>query len=342
MVISINEVLELLSMKLRVIILNYRTPWLAVEAVRSLRGVQFDGIELDVVVVDNDSRDGSMQVFSEQLHVSDFDFRLQVIDAGANRGFASGNNCGIVLPRLSAECADPKIGEGLQDYDAFWLLNPDAYLMPSQDVPNMLRWMLADAKRGIVGTAVVNDDGRVRVSAFRFPGIASEVESALGIGFISRLLSRYVVALTPSSRACRVDWVSGASFLISRSVIESIGLMDDGYFMYFEETDYCLAAQRAGFETWYWPDVKVVHLVGQASGVTGSQRRYKRRPTYWFDSRRRYFTKNLGPAAYHLSSILWIMLYPVGRLWSLLRFRRIDDPPKLWLDFYRHYLGVVK
>jgi GT2 family glycosyltransferase len=113
--------------------------------------------------------------------------------------------------------------------------------------------------------------------------------------------------------------------------------MDENYFMYFEETDYCLAAQAQGYEVWYWPDFSVVHLVGQASGVTGTSRMLKRRPKYWFDSRAYFFRKNFGGAYLHCANLVWLLCYPVGRLWQWLRRKPCEDPPYLWWDFLRYY-----
>ncbi len=84
--------------------------------------------------------------------------------------------------------------------------------------------------------------------------------------------------------------------MVRREVFDAVGLLDDGYFMYFEEVDFCLKASRAGWPCWYVPASRVVHLVGQSSGVTDASPAAKRRPRYWFDARTRYFrTTTAGP-----------------------------------------------
>ena len=82
--------------------------------------------------------------------------------------------------------------------------------------------------------------------------------------------------------------------------------------MYFEETDFCLGPRRSGIECWYLPEGRIVHLVGQSSGVTGAARHKKRRPGYWFASRSRYFRRNLGSTAFHAANLLWLLAYPLG------------------------------
>ncbi len=142
----------------------------------------------------------------------------------------------------------------------------------------------------------------------------------------------------------RAEWLAGASLLVRREVIEAIGPLDAGYFMYFEETDFCLAARRAGYECWYVPSSRVVHLVGQASGVTAKQTKEKparRRPAYWFDSRKRYFVKNHGKVDAVLADAAWITGFAAWRLRVNLTGRRHDpDPPKMLGDFIRHSVFV--
>src|SRR6185312_15227837 len=90
------------------------------------------------------------------------------------------------------------------------------------------------------------------------------------------------------------DWVSGACMIVRREVFDSIGLLDDGYFMYFEEVDFCHRAQRAGWLCGYVPEARVVHLVGQSTGKTDPDKTRRRMPDYWFRSRRRYFLHHQG------------------------------------------------
>lgn len=161
------------------------------------------------------------------------------------------------------------------------------------------------------------------------------------MGVVTALLRKHVVAPEPPASATRVDWVSGASMFVRAQVLARIGLLDDGYFMYYEETDYCLAAQRAGFEVWHCPVFDVVHLEGAASGVRPRSRR--RRPRYWFASRARFFRKNCSGVHLHVANAAWILCYPIGRAWQFLRGRECADPPLLWWDFItNNYLRSLR
>ena len=108
------------------------------------------------------------------------------------------------------------------------------------------------------------------------------------LGVLSRLLEPCVVAPPVREEQHRADWVSGASMIVlRRSVFDEIGLLDEGYFLYFEETDFCLRARRAGWKCWYVPDSRVVHLVGQSSGLKDDAPVRGPMPRYWFASRSR-------------------------------------------------------
>ena len=117
---------------------------------------------------------------------------------------------------------------------------------------------------GIAGSRLENPDGSPQPSANRFHSVFGEINTGLRIGVVTKLLARYEVAPPAPVSTCATDWVSGASFIVRSDVFRQIGLMDERYFMYYEETDFCLRAARAGWERWYVPASRVVHLQGQA------------------------------------------------------------------------------
>jgi N-acetylglucosaminyl-diphospho-decaprenol L-rhamnosyltransferase len=157
----------------------------------------------------------------------------------------------------------------------------------------------------------------------------------------SRLLRKSIVAPPPPSRECRTDWVAGASMMIRREVFESIGLMDEEFFLYYEEVDFCRRAAGAGWNCWYVPASRVIHLVGQSSGVTDSARRGQRRPAYWFASRRRYFRKHLGRFKTMLADAAWAGGYATWRARRLAQRKKAAEPAYLLRDFLRHALGLA-
>jgi len=118
---------------------------------------------------------------------------------------------------------------------------------------------------------------------------------------LSHYLSNYEITPPLRDEAHACDWVSGSSMIIRRKVLEDIGLMDEGFFLYFEEVDFFFRAAQAGWQTWYVPDSIVMHIEGASTGIKS----IKRRPAYWYDSRRRYFVKHYGISSLILADLLW-------------------------------------
>ena len=116
--------------------------------------------------------------------------------------------------------------------------------------------------------------------------------------------------------AHRTDWVAGACVMMRADVVETVGLLDDKFFMYYEEVDYFRRARKAGLETWYEPAAHVVHLVGQASGVT-TDWSARRLPAYWFESRHRYFRKHFGYLGMLAADGMWFTGHVMMRVRKL-------------------------
>ena len=267
----------------RIIIVNFRTPELVVDCLRSLAGEVAGELDCRVVVVDNASGDGSVEFIRKAIDDAGWNAWTDVLPEHENRGFAAGNNAAL-RPLLAAP----------QPPDFVLLLNPDTWMRPGA-LRNLVEYLERRPDVGIVGSRLEYPDGTpLRVAAFRFHTVASEFEQGFRLGLISRLLHRRVVAPPVQSGPHRADWLSGASFLVRRAVFASVGLLDERYFLYFEEVDFCWRARAAGWSCWYVPASRVVHLKGQSSGVTSTSGPPRRVPRYWFDSRKRYFRKNHG------------------------------------------------
>jgi hypothetical protein len=244
-----------------------------------------------------------------------------------NGGFAYGNNAGI---RPALQSSDPP--------DYVLLLNPDTLIRPGA-LQALVEFLDSHPSVGIAGSRLEHPNETPQRSAFRFHSIWSELESGLRLGFVSKLLRRKIVAPPVPQQTCPTDWVAGASMMIRRAVFDQIGLMDEAYFMYFEEVDFCLRAKRAGWPCWYVPLSRVVHLVGQSSGVTDIKQARKRRPAYWFQSRKRFFVANFGPARAFLANIAWAFGYATYRVRRAIQRKPDTDPSHLLRDFVRNNFG---
>lgn len=315
-------------MKLLVVIVNYRTPALTIDCLRSLAAPGGLPEGASVVVTDNASGDDSIPRIQAAIAENDWSRRVALRPLSNNGGFAYGNNEAI-RPALAA--ADPP--------QYVLLLNSDT-LVRSGAVQALVDFLERHPQAGMVGSRLEDPDGTPQASTFRFPSLLSELDETLRFGPLHRLWNRYVTLVPTPPTACRVDWVAGASLLIRREVFDTVGLLDDGYFLYYEETDFCRRAARAGFSCWYEPQSRVVHLVGKSTGVTVRGRSLPRRPQYWFDSRRRYFLRNHGRCFTALLDAAWTLAYPLGRLQLRLRNRPVFDPRRLWIDYVRNSVFV--
>lgn len=309
------------AITLLVVVLNYRTAALTIDCLRSLVDEIAALPGSRVVVTDNASGDDSVEKIASAISTNHWHEWVELMPLEQNGGFAFGNNAAI-RPVLASAVSCPYI----------LLLNPDTVVRPGA-LQALLTFMHDHPDAGIAGSRLEDLDGTPQHSAFRFPSVISELDFGLRLGLASKLLSRWSGLPPIADYSHQAHWVAGASMMIRREVFEAIGLLDESYFMYFEEVDFCLRANRAGWSCWYVPQSHVVHFVGQSSGVTDSKRPAKRLPTYWFDSRRRYFLKNHG--------WLFTVLADAARLFgfTLWRWRRFiqrkpdTDHPKFWSDF---------
>lgn len=246
-----------------------------------------------VIIVDNASPNGDGDALEEHLAEKAYPAPVRLVRAPRNGGFAYGNNLGVEALKAN----------GGADY--YFLLNPDAWVRPGA-LEALVDFMAAHPRAGFVGSRLEYPNGEPQNSAFRFHSVASEFDGAAKTGPISRLLRRWWVAPPRRDEPHRADWVCGASVMVRPQAFEAAGGFDEGYFLYYEETDLMRAGARAGWETWYAPAARVVHLMGGATGVKDGRTADRATPAYMFASRRRYFRKNHGALYAALADGAWL------------------------------------
>ncbi len=280
------------------------------------------GIVLRAVVIDNAS--GDDEPIRRAIAESGGQDWIDVISAPRNGGFAYGNNLGF---RHGFESAPVP--------DFFFLLNPDTEVRGGA-VRVLVDFLDRHADAGIVGSGLELRDGTRWPFAFRYPSLLGEVEHGLRVGVVSKLLHRHIVARPMGDLSEQVDWFPGASMMVRRKVIEDVGGMDEAYFLYYEETDFCLKVKGAGWTIWYVPDSRVMHIAGQSTGVTGEQEGQRRLPPYWFESRRRYFAKNHGLSYAMATDAALLLASVVGQAKERLKGRGRAGVPRFTRDLL-HY-----
>jgi GT2 family glycosyltransferase len=282
-------------MRLCIVIVNYRTPGLVLDLLDSLEGQIEAGLD-EITVVDNASGDGSAERLERAIAARGMTRFCRVLRADRNGGFSAGANMGI-------RSADAN----------FYLLMSSDTLVRKGAVLELLTQMQAHPGVGIAGPRMQWPDGTPQVSCYRDHTPVSELLAAAKSNTLDTLLHNFQTALPVQEEDCEVPWVSFACALIRREVIEKVGLLDEGYFMYFEDSDYCRAARAAGFRVHYYPSARVVHLHVGVSSVRrvrssrAARRKIDRRPRYVYASRTRYFRKGYGAVGLWAANALWYL-----------------------------------
>lgn len=286
-------------MDLSIVIVSYNTRELLRECLASLRAGAA-GLAVETFVVDNASRDGSAEMVAE--HFPD----VRLIRNPDNRGFAAANNLALA--------------EAVGRY--VMLLNPDTVVRAGA-FPELVRFMDGRERAGYCGPRLVNGDGSHQASARRFPTWWTAAGALLGWDK-RHPLSRHCGELHAAHgdrKEMPAGWLTGACLLVRRAAMAQVGVLDDGYFMYFEETDWCRRLAQAGWEGWYVPSAEVVHYGGQSVGpVQADAPFFGNRPAFWVPSQRRYYRRHLGWAGSLAAESVEVALY--GLLWLRHRWRR--------------------
>jgi len=279
-----------------VVIINYKTPELVCQAVLSV--IPQLSHNDKICIVDNFSNDDSVDYLAKFIEDYGFNSQVDLIFSPTNGGFSAGNNIGINL--LEAKY--------------YLLLNSDAYLKDAA-LSQLVIAMDESNSIGIVAPQLMWEDGRQQTSCFYNLTPLNSFIISSKTGFISRFLKvfgLYEVAIPLKEHgAVRPQWLSFACVLLRGEMIKDIGLMDDGYFMYREDNDYCRRAVQAGWKLKYCHSAKVVHL----NQGDSNQKVIKRLPKYYFESRSRYFIKYYGRSGLFIANINWSL----GRIISLAR-----------------------
>jgi N-acetylglucosaminyl-diphospho-decaprenol L-rhamnosyltransferase len=308
------------SVDVAVIIVSYKSAELTAACLQSIFREQGKaGIKMRAVVVDNAS--GDFPVIERAIVANDWLSWVTLIAAPQNGGFAYGNNLGI--RHAHAERAP----------DYLFLLNPDTQVRPGA-VAALVDFLETHPEVGIAGGRFELSQGEDWPFAFRFPSLVSELTQGLSTGFIERWFRKWTVAQPMSLKAQRVDWISGASMLIRPSALSAVGGLDENYFLYFEETDFCRRAMYAGFSTWYVPESLVLHLIGQSTHSSGGADSRNALPGYWFESRRRFFSVSYGIRRAILIDVIAITCSVLGLIKQTVLGR--DTTPHYVRDLIKH------
>jgi GT2 family glycosyltransferase len=283
--------------RLVVSIINYKTAQMTIDCVASVLEDMKD-LSVHVVVVDNKSGDDSTARIPAWIAEQGVEDDVTFVASEINGGFSAGHNIGMTT--VSGEF--------------YLVLNSDA-LLRKGFCATILAAAEASPKAGLIAPRLEWDDGEPQLSCFRLPSPASEIIRGAKTGPITSLLRHYDMPLNIDPDPANIGWASFACILLRGDMVQEIGLMDEGYFLYFEDTEYCMRAQRAGWTIAHVPQAHAVHFRGGSAPVKSLAKEHKRLPAYYYASRTRLFYQTYGWGGLLAANLGWSL----GRLISLLR-----------------------
>lgn len=223
------------------------------------------GAEFEVFVVDNNSADGTASMVEQDYPP------VKLIVNRENYGFARANNQAI------------KQAQGRY----ILLLNPDMRLF-DDTLSRIVSWADSHDKAWVIGCRLIDESARIIKQVRRFPTLVDQLAIILKIPHIfPAVLDKYLRNDFDYSKSASVDSIRGGFFMIRKQTVEKIGLLDERFFLWFEEVDYCRRVREAGGEIWYVPTVECIDLLGQSFKQLGSLIKQK----YFRDSMLKYFKK---------------------------------------------------
>jgi len=261
-------------MDLTIIILNYKTKGLVKQCIRNVM-VSTADLNYEIIVIDNGSNDGCEQMMKENFP------EIKFIQTGKNLGFAAGNNFGL------------KEAKGKY----VMILNPDVTVL-NHSINKMVEFMEKNPEVGLAGPKLINPNGTYQISCrtFQTPKLILFRRTPLGhLPFAKKELEKHLMIDFDHQTNQAVDWVMGACILIRKTAMDKVGLLDERFFFYVEDMDWCRRFWRQGFKVYYLAEAEMVHLYERASAIENWSFWTFNKMTRWhIVSWLKYFTKYLG------------------------------------------------
>lgn len=232
-----------------IIIISYKTPSLLRQCIKSILRSKIK-LNYEIIVIDNNSKDESVQMIND-----DFYDKVKLIANKKNLGFPKAVNQGI----LEAQKNQSKY---------ILILNPDITVLPNS-IESMFEFMEKNKDIGILGPQLINPDGSIQNSCFtKFttPSIVLYRRTIFGkLKKAKKAIDEFLMKNWDHKTPRDVAWILGSCMFVRMEAIKKVGLMDERFFMYMEDVDWCRRFWEAGWRVYYWPKVKMVHYYQRAS-----------------------------------------------------------------------------
>lgn len=321
----INKATGTVHYDIAAVVINFRTPEMTIDCIKSLNA-ELKGLAACIVLVDNNSGDGSIDAIERYIAETAIGDNLLIYRSPHNGGFSSGNNIGIRAVEA----------------DYYFLTNSDTIIREGA-LSRLLNTAKSNHAIGLLAPRLEWPDGTAQESCFKYHNPISELINSAKTSVITKLFHRYGVPQPVSDNAKQYDWVSFASVLVNGLVFKNIGLMDEGYFMYYEDVAFCRRAKQAGWLIQYEPRAHVVHLRGGSSPVKTNVKLRKRLPRYFYESRTRFFSQAYGFKGLLTANILWTLGWLIASFRKIVsRSYSLDTCEKQWQDIWINFFDPNK
>lgn len=290
------------QIELLIVVVCFRAVELTINCLRSLASeIEFmPGIR--VAVCENGTNKNAAKRLRQTIQERNWSAWCDLTVISPNRGFSGGNN--IVLRQALHWPTPPR---------HFLLLNADTIVLPGA-ISELIKGQKLNPNAGIISPRLVGYDVQPRHNCFIHFHPLSELIRSANTGVITRFFKGFNIPMPINHQPMLFNWTSFACALIRREVVDQIGVLDDGYFLYFDDADYCRRAWNAGWQVLNWPASRVVHLEGQSNPLPKLQRLRKRKPWYYYASRSRYYAKFYGRSGLFAANVCWYIGWGIAWL----------------------------
>ncbi|MFA7662319.1 MAG: glycosyltransferase family 2 protein [Patescibacteria group bacterium] len=232
---------------LSIVIIGYKSRGLVKNCLNSIyANLASSKLNYKIVIVENASNDGTIELVHEKYP------QVKLIALNKNSGYSKAVNLGI------------------RTFEAkyYFVLNPDTLFTQEKSIDNLYNFMELNPEIGLAGPKLVNPDGSTQMSCCKFPLFLVPIYRRTKLGKIKQIANKiddYLMKNWDHQQTCFVDWVIGTGMFVRHQALEKVGLMDERFFMYFEDTDWCRRFWEAGWRVCYLANVEVIHYHGRPS-----------------------------------------------------------------------------
>jgi len=244
-----------------IIVLNYKSRGLTLNCIKSIKEADFENLEYEIIVVDNNSHDSIGEIINWQYP------DIKFIQNKENLGMGAGNNVGL------------KVAQG----EYVVVMNPDTIAFPDT-FKVLYKYMQANPKVGLVGPLQYYPDKTVQDSCYRWHSLLTPLYRRTPLGklkFGKKDLARFLMKDFDHQSERVVDWLLGSFIFCRREALKQAGYFDERYFMYFEDTDLCRKMHKLGWHVVYLPEAKIIHNHLRASAQVPLYKFLWHRPARW-------------------------------------------------------------